>query len=66
MLRSLEFIPKPQGAIERGFKQESAVIRFACLEDHLGSLAEDGLEGPKLEAGDQSGFLGIFSVVLQI
>lgn len=30
MLRSLEFIPKPQGAIERGFKQGSAVIRFAC------------------------------------
>ena len=30
MLRSLEFIPKPQGSIERGFKQGSAVIRFAC------------------------------------
>ena len=29
-LRSLEFIPKPQGAIERGFKQGSTVIRFVC------------------------------------
>lgn len=26
------------------------MIRFACEEDHPGSLVEDGSEGPKLEA----------------
>ena len=30
MLRSLEFIPKPWGAIEKGFKQGRAMIRFVC------------------------------------
>lgn len=58
--------PKPRGAFDRGFEPGSTMIRFVCSEDHPGGLVEGGLEVQSWRSGDQAGFLGIFSVALQI